>query len=246
MAVVGIQHQLEVDDLTCWRHDGGEVGAGAIVRSRPHDAEETRREESRSDFFTDERVGAEPDCVWLAIAHLNQLVRATVGHVVPVNDLDDHGTPRHRYQGGVVGRDFDRHRHHLIERGGADPQHIAAWREDDPAAVLAGGDSLSGLIDECFRLVDAARHGRYEHRTHTGGYHGLVGGELLLGGRSGPAVERLGGVGGLLGKRRRRGGQQRQQQEGGPIRRPGGPGHGPPCPIQLAVSLSNPPGHRAE
>ena len=46
------------------------------------------RQQDRSDALRQERVGAESDGVRLPIAHLNQLVRPPVRHIVAIDDLD--------------------------------------------------------------------------------------------------------------------------------------------------------------
>ena len=117
-----------------------------------------------------------------------------MGNVVLVHDLDDDAAPRHRHEFRVAGRDFDRNRHHLIERARSDAQDVAARRQDDALAVLAGGDALLPLIHERLRLVGAIGHGRHEHGAGAGRHRGRIGGELFFGGRRDPPVQlRFGG-----------------------------------------------------
>ena len=124
--VVRILDQLEIHHRPIRDDDRGEVSARAIVGAGPHDAIEARRRQNRLEFFTEERVGAEADGVRLAVGDVDQLVRTAMGNVVLVHDLDDDAAPRHRHEFRVAGGDFDRNRHHLIERARSDAQDVAA------------------------------------------------------------------------------------------------------------------------
>ena len=191
-AVVGVQDELVVHHRGFRHHDRREVGARAVVRAGAHDAIEAGRHENRPDALTLQGVGAESHGVRLAIADLNQLVRAAVRDVVAIDDFDQDAAPRHRHQRRVARRHGDGDGHHLVERAGADAQHIAARGEGDPAAVLTGRDPVARLVHERLRLLGAVRHRRHEHGALARRHRRRVRRELTIGRRRRPPVEILG------------------------------------------------------